>query len=150
MIKEIIETLNSSLNTAHEFVFVTDRVEANLLFSDVAFPATVLYLDREIEMRVLSAGLVHYRYSRLEIAFLNLVDIDSTADQIYTKQQAEINAANQMINLIETREEWKLVGTNTEQTANILPLPDQFDASVCGCVLRFSNLVLQGSNVCAV
>lgn len=149
MIKEIIETLNASLNTTHEFVFVTDRGEANLLFADVTFPATVLYLERDIELRTLQSGLARYRYSRLEIAFLNLVDVDSTADQIYTIQQAEINAANQMLNLIKSRPEWELVPNNTEQAGNVVPLPDQFDASVCGCILRFTNLVLQGSNVCA-
>ena len=149
MIKSIVETINSSLNTAHTFVFVTDKGEANLSFDNTTFPATVLYLDRSLELITKNNGLVQYRYSRLEVAFMEEIDIDSTADQIYTKQLLEIAAANQFMNLMKDRIEWQRIAGNTELTAAIQPLAEGFDDSVTGVTLIFNNLVLQGANVCS-
>ena len=149
MIKAIVEAINGDLNTAHTFVFVTDKGEANLVFDAVTFPATILYLDRSLELITKNSGLVQYRYSRLEIAFMAEIDIDSTADEIYTKQLLEIAAANQFMNLMKDRAEWQKVAFNTELAAQIQPLAEDFDDSVTGVTLTFTNLVLQGSNVCS-
>lgn len=149
MIKDIIETLNGSLTTAHTFVVVNEEFEANQLFDDLTFPATVLFLQQNYSSNVTQSGLNQVSYSNLQIAFLNEVIIDATGEQTDIVLEAERNAATQMINLMKTRSEWLNVSTNTNQPATINNLVEGYDDNVAGVVLNFTNLVLQYSNVCA-
>jgi hypothetical protein len=148
MIKEIVETITGQLAASHSFIFVTDEGEANLDYDNATFPAVVLFLERNFTLTTLSSGLVQYSYNNLQIAFINEVQIDSTADQKYLIQTAETQAANQFLNYLKERSEWQLVPGNLEQGVSLTALTEDFDDNITGVLLNFSALTLQGSNVC--